>query len=115
MLSTRRYRREPLSALRPPKLDLDLIAAPIIRLEKNKDADWHSPLHVRLHSPDLVDQQLEDLEPTLWSSNVGPTEFLPENEREKYFFDRETRRWYESERHCVEWPFNLRTKSAAAS
>ena len=88
-------------------MDPDLMAKSEVRPKDFKMNDWHSPLHFHLNSPDLVDQQIEELEPTLWSSNVGPTEFLPESEREKYYFDRETRQYYLSETHCNYWWWNL--------
>ena len=81
MLSTLRTQKEPLSALRPPKLDLDYLDTSAVWPKDGKMNKWHSPLNILLESPDRVDEQLEELEPTLWSSNVGPSEFLPEDEQ----------------------------------
>ena len=114
MLSKSHQRREALSALRPHKLSVETIDNPLILFNKDEDFDWHSPMHICLDSPHPVESQLEELEPTLWSSNVGPSEFLYDKQPDKHFFDPVTKRWYESERHCIEWPYNLRTKSASA-
>ena len=87
MLSTLHQRREALSALRPPKLSIEPIDDPLILFDKDEDFEWHSPLHVCLDSPHPVERQLDELEETLWSSNVGPSEFLHDGLPDKHFFD----------------------------
>ena len=82
---------------------MNLMAEPNVK-PNAKDDYWHQPLRVLLDSPDLVSQQIEDADPTLWSSNIGHTEFLLENDSgRRYPVDPDTGIKYISQVHYNFW------------